>query len=91
MHHQGLGTAATWLSLPWGVPLHKMVALPALPPHAYHPHPHPNAFHPQTVLPLPSTAATLATFVTTQQLPPQIHHHLQRKVGHDFCTLIIFA
>uniref|UniRef100_A0A8D8TNZ8 Pseudouridylate synthase RPUSD2 n=1 Tax=Cacopsylla melanoneura TaxID=428564 RepID=A0A8D8TNZ8_9HEMI len=80
MHHQGLGTAATWLSLPWGVPLHKMVALPALPPHAYHPHPHPNAFHPQTVLPLPSTAATLATFVTTQQLPPQIHHHLQRKI-----------
>lgn len=75
MHHQGLGTAATWLSLPWGVPLHKMVALPALPPHAYHPH----AIHPQTVLPLPSTAATLATFVSTQQLP-QIHHHLQRKI-----------
>uniref|UniRef100_A0A1B6D791 Pseudouridylate synthase RPUSD2 n=1 Tax=Clastoptera arizonana TaxID=38151 RepID=A0A1B6D791_9HEMI len=60
-----------WL-LPWGVPLHKMVALPIHPPHPLH------ALHPHHVLGLaPAPLTTLRTFVTHPLAPAP----RPRKVG----------
>lgn len=70
--------ASPWL-LPWGLPLHKMVALPLHPPHPLH------TLHPHPVLGLaaaaPAPLATLRTFVTAAHQVPQAQR--PRKVGEN--------
>ncbi|XP_039281272.1 RNA pseudouridylate synthase domain-containing protein 2 isoform X3 [Nilaparvata lugens] len=83
MQHPG----APWL-LPWGMALHKMVALPLAPPPPHHHHPLHHHLHPVLAPPPPPPLATIRTFVAAAAAaaaPPP--HPRPRQIGEADLTI----